>query len=88
MSADQDSKRSTLLTVFLAGLVGMFFLGFLILITGGFFLHVALIVGVVGGMAGVHYLLWGKLLTERTAGEREEHLLLERMREEETDKKR
>jgi hypothetical protein len=88
MSADQDSKRSTLLTVFLAGLVGMFFLGFLILITGGFFLHVALIVGVVGGMAGFHYLLWGKLLTERTAGEREEHLLLERMREEETDKKR
>jgi hypothetical protein len=88
MSADQDSKRSTFLTVALAGIVGMFFLGFMILITGGFFVHVALILGVVGVMSGLHYLVWGKLLTDRTAGEREEHQLLERMREQESDKKR
>lgn len=88
MSADHDSKRGTMLTVFLGGTVGMFALSFLILITGGLFLHVAMICGVVGGLAAVHYLLWGKLLSDRTAGEREEHLLLERMREEENDKKR
>lgn len=88
MSADHDSKRGTILTVFLAGIVGMFFLGFMVLITGGFFLHFAMILGVVGVMAAMHYLVWGKLLTDRTAGEREEHQLLERMREEESDKKR
>lgn len=88
MSADHDSKRSAMLTAFLGASVAVFALGFLILITGGLFLHVALICGVIGGLAAVHYLLWGKLLSNRTAGEREEHLLLERMREEENDKKR
>lgn len=88
MSADHGSKRSATLTVFLGVLAGFFFLGFLILITGGLFFYVALVVGVIALAGWGHYVLWGRLLTQHTAGEREEHQLLERMREEELDKKR
>ncbi len=88
MSQNDPNKRSTMLTVFLVAILGVFILGFMILITGGFFLYVTLVVGVIALMGWAHYLVWGKLLTERTAGEREEHQLLERMREQELDKKR
>jgi hypothetical protein len=88
MSADHDSKRGTFLTFLLAGTAGLFFLSFMVLIMGRFFVFFGLVVGGIVLMGWLHYALWGKLLTDRTAGEREEHQLLERMREEEIDKKR
>jgi len=51
---------------------------FLILISGGFFLYVALGVVLIGLAGLLHYALWGATMHERTAGEREE----ERLRQE------
>ena len=56
------SPRETLLTVLLAAVGLAFFLGLLILISGGFFFWVMLFAGGVGAFAGLHYLLWGWLL--------------------------
>lgn len=56
------SPRETLLTVLLAAVGLAFFLGLLILISGGFFFWVLLFAGGVGVYAGLHYLLWGWLL--------------------------
>lgn len=88
MSADHDERRNTFLSLFLGTAVALFSFTFLLVILGKAFLLFVMVVGGIGMMSWVHYVLWGKLLTERTAGEREEHLLLERMREEESDKKR
>jgi hypothetical protein len=78
-----SSGRSVFLPVLLATIGGFFFLLVLILLTGGFFFYLVLCAGLVGGLATLHWLVWGKLLTDLTAGEREEHELFERARAEE-----
>jgi hypothetical protein len=79
MNADQEAmqRRQNFLSVFLTGLAGMFFLLVLVLITGGFFVYVVAVAGAIVGFAGLHYLLWGKLLSDQVAGEREEEQLRE-----------
>jgi hypothetical protein len=72
-------RRETLLTIFFAALAGGGFLLFLILVTGGFFLYVLLVGGLVAAFGGLHYLLWGRGLSEQTAGEREEAEVRARM---------
>jgi hypothetical protein len=65
-------RRESFLTIFLTlfGLAG--FLLFLIAVSGGFFFYVLLAVGGIALLGWVHYLLWGRGLSESTAGEREE----------------
>jgi hypothetical protein len=70
--AQQTRRRETLLTIFFAVLAGGGFLLFLVLVTGGFFLYPLLVGGGIAAVGGLHYLLWGRGLTEQTAGEREE----------------
>jgi hypothetical protein len=83
MSAQQDSgsSRATFLPVALAGIVLLFFLLMLILITGGFIFWCVLCAAVATAVITMHWLVWGRLLTQLTAGEREEEQLLERARE-------
>jgi hypothetical protein len=65
-------QRSGCLTVFLAtALVGFCSVSGLVLF-GGFFVWFALLVGGMLGYAGLSYVLWGRALSEQTAGEREE----------------
>jgi hypothetical protein len=73
-----------MLPTMLGGLFVVFFATFLILITGGFFFYVLLVVGGVALLSWIHYELWGRALSQRTAGEREEMELLERAKAEET----
>lgn len=88
MNDNQDSGRSRFLSILLTAICGMFILSFTILITGRFVLFLMVMAAIVTSMAGLHYLIWGRYLTDRTAGEREEEAFLERLREEELDKKR
>jgi hypothetical protein len=65
-------RRQTFLTVLLAGIV-LFGLCFVFtILTGGFLIYILAVVAVAGLVGGLHYLLWGRAMTEETAGEREE----------------
>ena len=77
MSQDPPPQPQTFVPVVLgtAALAGS--LLFLILITGGFFFYVFLVASVVGGVAGLHYFLWGHSMHQETEGEREEERLRE-----------
>ena len=75
---ENQAQRENMLTVLLAGIVGIFGLGFLILISGGYFLWLVLVLAGSITFFGLHYLLWGKLMTDATAGEREEEVLRQR----------
>jgi hypothetical protein len=57
-----QTPRETILTVLLASVGLAFFLGLLILISGGLFFWVLLFTAGIGAFAGLHYLLWGWLL--------------------------
>jgi hypothetical protein len=65
-------RRETFLTVLLTLLGGAGLLFCLVLITGGFFLWVVVGAAALGVLGLVNYLLWGRLLSRSTAGEREE----------------
>jgi hypothetical protein len=82
------SPRDTVLPALLGGILAVFFLTFLVVVTGGIFFWVALVVGGIVLFGWFHYWLWGKALTERTAGEREEAELFERARGEEPEVRR
>ena len=83
---DPVESRATFLPLLLGSLgMGLFFL-VLILITGGFFFYVGLSVGGLVLLGLFHYALWGKSLSEKVAGEREEMDLLERAEEQKGQK--
>jgi hypothetical protein len=65
-------NRQTFLTVFLGTIVLFGLLLVFTILTGGFLLYVLAVVGAAGLFAAMHYFLWGRALTEATAGEREE----------------
>ena len=65
-----QSQRQTLLAVLLAILVGAGFVFFLVLVTGGLFLEILAALGGMGLFGYVHYLLWGRSLSQQVAGER------------------
>jgi hypothetical protein len=83
MSAEQEpsGRRASFLPVILGSVGGLFFLLVLVMVTGGFFLYIVGFFVAVAALACFHWLVWGKLLTQYTAGEREEEALLERARE-------
>ena len=65
-------RRESMLTVILTGMVGLFALSLLLLIGGTWVAWLVVVVGGLAFFALFHYLLWGKLLSDQTAGEREE----------------
>jgi hypothetical protein len=80
---DPVQRRATHLPLMLGGMLAVFLTVFLILITGGFFFYVVLAVGGLLAVGMLHWVTWGKLLTDQTAGEREEAELLDRARADE-----
>jgi hypothetical protein len=77
---DPIERRATMLPLMLGAMLAFLFAVFLVLITGGFFLYVVAAGGAILLLGTLHWVVWGKLLTEQTAGEREEMDLLERAR--------
>src|SRR5262245_5925068 len=67
-----DRSRGTMLAVMLTVLAVGGFVFFFTLISGGWFVYFILLVLAMIGFAGLHYLLWGRLMMQETAGEREE----------------
>ena len=78
MSQDNPHRTQTLAPVALGTVALAGILVFLILISGGLFFYVLLVALAIGGVASLHYLLWGHSMHQETEGEREE----ERLREE------
>jgi hypothetical protein len=77
-SPGPPSARQTIVTVILTGMTVMFFLLLLLLITGGYFIYLAGTLIAIGAFGAFHYFLWGRLLTQETASEREEEQLRQR----------
>ena len=78
---EHQRNREAFLAIMLSGLALGGFLFFLVLITGGFFIWVYLIVGGIAALGFINYALWGRSMTENTAGEREEEELRARLEE-------
>lgn len=78
MDSRDSSPRESMLTIVLTGMAAAFFLGFLILITGGFFFYLVQVLAVMAVLGGLHYFLWGKMFSDEVAGEREEEQLRQR----------
>lgn len=72
------SGRQTVVTVAMTTMAVIFFLLLTLLITGGLFLILVGVVAAIAGFAAIHYFLWGRLLSQETAGEREEEQLRQR----------
>jgi hypothetical protein len=82
---DPTARRSHFLPILLASMGLFFFLLVMVLLTGGFVFYIVLCVMAAVSFGSLHWLLWGKLLTDLTAGEREEERLLQRARGEESE---
>src|SRR5690349_7283359 len=67
-----NRSRETTLAVMLTVLAIIGFLFFLTLLTGGWAVYFVLVVFGLVAFGGLHYLLWGRLMMQETAGEREE----------------
>lgn len=79
MTTDEPPPgRESTLTFFLTAIVVMFALGLLMLIAGGWLIVLAMVLGGMAFLGCMHYFLWGKLLSDEVAGEREEEILRER----------
>jgi hypothetical protein len=67
-----QSQRQVWLAVLLAVVVTGSFLAFLVTITGGLFIVVLAAAAGIALFGYMHYLLWGRSLSEQVAGERAE----------------
>lgn len=67
-----SGSRQSCLAVLLAGMFAAMILFVLILVTGGAIFYVLPVIAGLGLFSWMHYLLWGRAMNERTAGEREE----------------
>jgi hypothetical protein len=81
---DEDTyqrRRETFLSVFLGCtiLIGLLFV--FTILTGGFLLYIMAVLAVATVVGWMHYLLWGRALTQQTAGDREEMEARERAEE-------
>jgi high-affinity Fe2+/Pb2+ permease len=84
---DPVPQRPTFVPLLLGVLGAGFLFVLLIFLTGGWFFYVG---GSISGLVLlglVHYVVWGRALSEQVAGEREEMELLERAREDEKGQK-
>jgi Flp pilus assembly protein TadB len=79
---EERKRRSAFLSVLLALLATLACVVFLVLLTGGLFLYVVFAAAGMLGFAGLHYLMWGRALSQALSREMEEERLLQRAREE------
>ena len=70
-SENPDQPRSTCLMALITTGVGGFFVMMLVLITGGWLLYLCYIVAGIAVFGAIHYFLWGRLMSQETAAERE-----------------
>jgi hypothetical protein len=80
---DPSARRAHFLPILLATMGLFFFLLVLVMLTGGFMFYIVMCVLIAVAFGSLHWLLWGRLLTDLTAGEREEERLLQRAQSEE-----
>src|SRR5437660_330493 len=72
MSSDNpDQQRSSCLMVLITVGIGGFFVMMLVLITGGWLMYLLYVVAGIAVFGAVHYFLWGRLMLQETADERE-----------------
>jgi threonine/homoserine/homoserine lactone efflux protein len=77
-STRESTARQSIVTTVLTGMVGMIVVMLFVLIGGSLAFYLVGVVAAIFAFGGVHYLLWGRLLTAQTAGEREEEELRQR----------
>src|SRR5262245_4514674 len=81
--ADDDRSTASARENMLAIMLTLMTLGgfgvFLIVVTGGLLLQIVGVVIIGAAVGWVHYRLWGRSLVEKTAGEREEAELKEKL---------
>jgi hypothetical protein len=82
---EQRESRTTLLIVAMAVLFALPCFGILIVLTDGYVLALVGVLLLLGVVAGVHYLLWGRSMARNTAGEREEEEMREQLEPNEWD---
>jgi hypothetical protein len=88
MDSEHDSSqdtRATILVVAVAVLFGIPCIGFLGVITDGLIVVVPIGLVLIGAIAFIHYVFWGRSMAQSTAGEREEVELREKLEAEEWD---
>lgn len=73
-----DAARTSFVAVVLTSGATLFVLLLLIFLTGGFILYELLVAASIIAFGAFHYFLWGRLLSQQTAGEREEEQLRQR----------
>jgi hypothetical protein len=73
--------RGAFLGLLLTGVGLTFCILVLIFISGGFFLYVVLITAAIFAVSLLHYVVWGRALSQSMAGEREEEILRRRAAE-------
>jgi hypothetical protein len=78
---DPVQSRATFLPVVLGTLVVIFICVALILLTGGLVFYVGCTVGLLVLLGLIHYVVWGKSMSDEVAAERQEMQMLERARE-------
>ena len=77
-----EIRRSPVFTFFLPLAVLLVGVPLLIYATGGFFGYFLGVLGFLVLLGMIHWVLWGRALTEEVAGEREEELLRQKILEE------
>lgn len=85
MDEHSSSQRESMLTVVLTGMVVFFILFVLILITGGWVFWLVQVIAAITFLCLLHYVLWGKLMSDSVAGEREEEMLRQQAEEKESE---
>jgi ABC-type bacteriocin/lantibiotic exporter with double-glycine peptidase domain len=73
-----SSVRQSIVTTALTSMAVLFFLLLVVLIGGSYIVLLLAIVLGIAAFGALHYVLWGRLLSEQTAGEREEEQLRQR----------
>ena len=75
--ADYRNKRETMLVVLGSAVAIMSLVVVFTFLTGGFLTYILGGVAAVAALGGINYLLWGRAMTQNTAGDREEMELRE-----------
>jgi hypothetical protein len=75
---EPDTVRQTIVTLFMSTIGVVLVLVPLVVLSGGYFMYLLVLCAGIVLFGAFHYVVWGRLLTQQTAGEREEETLLRR----------
>ena len=74
----EQRQRGACVSLMIAAMVVGFFALLLVVATGGWAVYVIGISAAIFLFGAIHYLLWGRLMLQQTAGDREEEEMRER----------